>query len=190
MCTLFWRNTAAQLLILATLLVSPWVSSDDKDGEKIGLVLSGGGARGLAHIGVLRALEEKQISISAIAGTSMGAVIGALYATGKSPDEIETLAAELNWGHALEDDTYRENLSFRKKQDSRDYLVKSQATIKDGVFSLPKGIVQGQNLEILLQRMFVHVREEARFDDFRIPFRAVAADLATGEAVILARGSL
>lgn len=182
-----YRQFLAILLLLFTSL--PSLAAATKT-EKIGLVMSGGGARGLAHIGVLKALEEHNIHISAIAGTSMGAVIGALYATGKTPEEIEILAKKVNWGRALDDDTPRENLTYRRKQDSRDYLVKAQATIKDGVFSLPKGIVQGQNLQLLLQRLFVHVNEESSFDDFYIPFRAVATDLETGDAVVLSKGSL
>lgn len=177
----------ATLFLLFSMTLSPSISAET---ERVGLVLSGGGARGLAHIGVIKALEEHNIQISAIAGTSMGAVIGALYATGKTPDEIAVIARGMDWGHALDDDTPRENLSYRRKQDSRDYLVKAQATIKDGVFSLPKGIVQGQNLQLLLQRIFVHVSHGTNFDDFHIPFRAVAGDLVTGEAVILSEGSL
>lgn len=182
-----WGWCLTAVFLLFSMALSPSISAKE---ERVGLVLSGGGARGLAHIGVLKALEERNIKISAVAGTSMGAVVGALYATGKTPDEIAVIARGMDWGHAMDDDTPRENLSYRRKQDSREYLVKAQATIKDGVFSLPKGIVQGQNLQLLLQRIFVHVSDGTRFDDFPIPFRAVAGDLVTGEAVILSEGSL
>ncbi|MCB1647691.1 MAG: patatin-like phospholipase family protein, partial [Pseudomonadales bacterium] len=157
---------------------------------RIGLVLSGGGARGLAHIGVLRALEEQGVRVHAIAGTSMGAIVGALYASGRSPDELEEIALSLNWAEAFADQPTRDKLSFRRKQDSRDYLVKTQATLKGGVVSLPKGVIQGQNLQLILQRQFFHVSDITDFDKLPIPFRAVASDLVTGEPVVFSGGSL
>lgn len=160
------------------------------DGDKIGLVLSGGGARGLAHIGIIRALEEHDIRIHAIAGTSMGAVIGALYASGRTPDEIEQIALELDWRQALDDEPARDKLAFRRKRDSRSFPARTQATLKGGVLSLPRGVVQGQNLQLLLQKLFLHVNDITDFDELPIRFRAVAGDLVTGEAVPLSRGSL
>lgn len=122
--------------------------------ERVGLVLSGGAARGLAHIGVLKALEEQGITIDAIAGTSMGAVVGGLYAAGYSVAELEQLALELNWQQALSDAPPRENIPFRRKQDDRDFLVKQQISIRDdGSLGLPLGVLQGQNLVLLLEKL-------------------------------------
>jgi len=157
---------------------------------KIGLVLSGGGARGLAHIGVLRALEEQHIRVDAIAGTSMGAIIGALYASGKSTDEIEHIALTMNWSQLFADLPPRDRLSFRRKQDSRQNLIEAQLTLDDGIIHLPKGAAKGQNLQIMLQQLFANVSDVTDFDRLRIPFRAVAADLATGDPVIFEQGSL
>lgn len=157
---------------------------------RVGLVLSGGGARGLAHIGVIRALEERNIKIHAITGTSMGAIVGALYASGKTPDELEAIATSIDWSEAFSDESPRDQLSYRRKQDSRDYLSKTQATLDGGVINLPKGVIQGQNLQIMLQRLFVHVSQITDFDRLKIPFRAVASDLATGEAVVFSSGSI
>ena len=157
---------------------------------RIGLVLSGGGARGLAHIGVLKALEKQHIHVDAIAGTSIGAIIGALYASGKSPEEIEKIALSMDWGAALEDLPPRDHLSFRRKQDSRANDVKTQVTLDNGVLHLPKGAVQGQNLQLMLQRQFRSVSDITDFDRLQIPFRAVASDLVTGEPVVFRSGSL
>ncbi|XOV87135.1 MAG: patatin-like phospholipase family protein [Pseudomonadota bacterium] len=158
--------------------------------ERIGLVLSGGGARGLAHIGVIRALEEQNIKVHAIAGTSMGAIVGALYASGKTVDELEEIARTMDWSQAFSDLPPRDRLSFRRKQDTRGNVATAGLTLNGGIVSLPKGVVQGQNLQLMLQQQFVHVSDINDFDRLGIPFRAVASDLVTGEAVVFRRGSL
>jgi|TARA_B100000315_G_scaffold259592_1_gene316225 NTE family protein len=178
------------LAVVAVLLAATAPDAAAESRPKIGLVLGGGGARGLAHIGVIRALEERNIKIDAIAGASMGAIVGALYASGKTPDEMERITITLDWGRAFADEPPRESLSFRRKQDSRDYLVKAQATLKGGVLSLPKGVVQGQNLQQMLQNLYLHASDITDFDKLPIPYRAVAADLATGEAVVFKSGDL
>ncbi|MBV6750697.1 patatin-like phospholipase family protein [Pseudomonas chlororaphis] len=158
---------------------------------KIGLVLSGGAARGLAHIGVLKALEEQGIKIDAIAGTSMGAVIGGLYASGYKIDELEKLALGIDWKQALSDAPPREDVPFRRKQDDRDFLVKQQLSFRDdGSLGLPLGVIQGQNLALLLESMLAHASGTRDFDKLPIPFRAVATDIASGEKVVFRRGHL
>lgn len=172
-------------LLLASLAIHAPALADS-----VGLVLSGGGARGLAHIGAIKALEEQGIRVNAIAATSMGAVVGALYASGRTPAEMAYIATHLDWGEAFSDQPQREKLSFRRKQDSRKYLVKAHATFDGGQLKLPKGIVQGQNLQLILQRQFVHVSHITNFDELPIPFRLVAADIVTGDAVVISSGSL
>jgi len=158
---------------------------------KIGLVLSGGAARGLAHIGVLKALEEQGIHIDAIAGTSMGAVIGGLYASGYKIDELEKLALGIDWQQALSDAPPREDVPFRRKQDDRDFLVKQKLSFRDdGSLGLPLGVIQGQNLALLLESMFAHSSNTRNFDKLPIPFRAVATDITTGEKVVFRKGYL
>ncbi|MGA8132863.1 patatin-like phospholipase family protein [Pseudomonas sp. MWU12-2345] len=158
---------------------------------KIGLVLSGGAARGLAHIGVLKALEEQGIKIDAIAGTSMGAVIGGLYASGYKIDELEKLALGIDWKQALSDAPPREDIPFRRKQDDRDFLVKQQLSFRDdGSLGLPLGVIQGQNLALLLESTLAHASGTRDFDKLPIPFRAVATDIASGEKVVFRRGHL
>lgn len=179
------------LLLLLTLL-TPFAHAQDKPAVELrtGLVLSGGGARGLAHIGVLKQLEQQNIPIHAIAGTSMGAVIGGLYAAGYSADELEQIALELDWQSALSDAPLREDIPYRRKQDDRDFLVKQRLTFKQGTLRFPLGILQGQNLGLILESLLVHTNDINDFDQLPIPFRAVATDIATGEAVVFNSGHL
>ncbi|WP_407315780.1 patatin-like phospholipase family protein [Pseudomonas sp. nanlin1] len=158
---------------------------------KVGLVLSGGAARGLAHIGVLKALEEQGVRIDAIAGTSMGAVIGGLYASGYRIDELEKLALNIDWQQALSDAPPRKDVPFRRKQDDRDFLVKQKLSFRDdGSLGLPLGVIQGQNLALLLESMLAHASDTRDFDKLPIPFRAVATDIGSGEKVVFRRGHL
>ncbi|MDU9389082.1 patatin-like phospholipase family protein [Pseudomonas sp. zfem002] len=158
---------------------------------KVGLVLSGGAARGLAHIGVLKALEEQGVKIDAIAGTSMGAVIGGLYASGYKVEELEKLARSIDWQQALSDAPPRKDIPFRRKQDDRDFLVKQKISFRDdGSLGLPLGVIQGQNLALLLESLLAHTSDTRDFDKLPIPFRAVATDIASGEKVVFSRGHL
>lgn len=165
--------------------------SNAQDAPRTGLVLSGGAARGLAHIGVLKALEEQGVRIDAIAGTSMGAVIGGLYASGYTVAELEQLARTLDWRQVLSDDPPRPDVPFRRKQDDRDFLVKRKLSFRDdGSLGLPLGMIQGQNLALLLERLLVHVSDTRDFDRLPIPFRAVATDIANDQKVIFRSGHL
>ena len=163
----------------------------EKPQPKIGLVLSGGAARGLAHVGVLKALEEQGIRVDAIAGTSMGAVIGGLYASGYKIDELEKLALGIDWQEALSDDPPREDIPFRRKQDDRDFLVRQKLSFRDdGSLGLPLGVIQGQNLSLLLESLLAHSSDIRDFDKLPIPFRAVATDIVNGDKVVFRKGHL
>jgi NTE family protein len=157
---------------------------------RIGLVLSGGGARGAAHVGVLKVLEEARIPIHAIAGTSMGALIGGLYASGMTAKDIESLLSSKEWLQAFREPAPRERLSFRRKIEDQNFLVDFPLGLKGGSFRLPKGLVSGQRLNQLLRRVTFDVAAIKDFDQFPIRFRAVATDLETGNAVTLASGDL
>ncbi len=157
---------------------------------RIGLVLSGGGARGAAHVGVLKVLEQLHIPIDAVAGTSMGAVVGGLYASGLSPREIESIMTSLNWQDAFRDRPPREDLTFRRKLEDQNFLVKFPLGIRGRHIQLPKGLIQGQKLNQTLRRLTLPVSRVTRFDDLPTPFRAVATDLETGDAVIMDSGDL
>lgn len=180
-----------RVLVFLALILLPLATLADQAHPRIGLVLSGGAARGLAHIGVLRALEEQGVHIDAIAGTSMGAVIGGLYASGYSVDELEKLALAIDWRQALSDAPLRDDVPFRRKQDDRDFLVKQKLSFRDdGSLGLPLGVIQGQNLALLLESLLVHTSDTRDFDRLAIPFRAVATDISTGEKVVFRKGHL
>jgi NTE family protein len=157
---------------------------------RIGLVLSGGGARGAAHIGVLEVLDELHIPIDAITGTSMGAVVGGLYASGLSAKEIAVVANSLNWQDAFHDRPPRTELTFRRKQEDESFLVNFPLGVRNWSFQLPKGLIKGQSLEMLLRRLTLPVATTNSFDDLPTRFRAVATDLATGDPVVMSSGDL
>ncbi len=158
---------------------------------RVGLVLSGGGARGAAHIGVIRALEEMHVPVDAIAGTSMGAVVGGLYAAGLSGQEIEQVFASLDWQDLLRDRTPRKDLVYRRKQDDRSFLATGGLGINadDGV-TLPLGLLQGQKITQVLRNATMRVADVQDFDHLPTPFRGLATDLETGEPVVLRSGDL
>ena len=160
------------------------------DRPRIGLVLSGGGARGAAHVGVLKALEENRVPVDAIVGTSMGAVVGGLYASGMSAADIEKLMSSIDWQDAFRDRPSRKDLAFRRKQDDRDFPVRLPLGLKGGKLLYPRGLIQGQKLNQTLRLQTLPVSTIERFDDLPIPFRAVAADIETGETVVLDHGDL
>jgi NTE family protein len=157
---------------------------------RIGLVLSGGGARGIAHVGVLRVLQKLHVPIDAIAGTSMGAVVGGLYASGMSADQIEATVRSMNWEEAFRDRPPREDLTLRRKQEDENFLVKFPIGIKGGRPVLPMGLIEGQSLTEMLRRLTLPVARITNFDDLPTPFRAVATDLESGREVVMGSGDL
>lgn len=156
----------------------------------VGLVLGGGGARGAAHIGVLKVLERERIPVCAIAGTSMGAIVGSLYAIGYSPDEIEAVLGSVDWKDVFDDDPGRIDLPMRRKQEDLRYLLDFKLGLRDGRVLLPRGVVQGQKLNLLLRRLLLPAWQVESFDDLPIPFRCVGTDIGRGEGVVFDRGDL
>ena len=157
---------------------------------RVGVVLSGGGARGAAHIGVLKVLEELHVPIDAIAGTSVGALVGGLYASGLSATQIEAIMSSVNWQEAFRDTPPRAELSFRRKEEDEDFLVKFPLGIRGGKLQLPKGLIQGQTLTMMLRQLTLPVARIRDFESLPTPFRAVATDLTTGEPVVMRAGDL
>ena len=123
--------------------VPPEPSAAAAHRPRVGLVLSGGGARGAAHIGVLKVLEQLRVPVDAIAGTSMGAVVGGLYASGLSAHDIEGIMTSINWQDAFRDRPPREDLTLRRKQEDETFLVKFPLGLRGGRVILPKGLIQG-----------------------------------------------
>jgi NTE family protein len=156
---------------------------------RIGLALSGGGAMGLAEIGVIRWMEENHIPVDRIAGTSMGSIIGAMYATGMSPAEIQEFAEKIDWDEAFLPEPVYSQLSYRRKQDRRDFLIHAPLGLKHGLNG-PNGFNSGQGVGLLLDRIAFPESGVASFDDLPIPFRCVATDMLSGEVVVLHDGPL
>lgn len=157
---------------------------------RIGLVLSGGGARGLAHVGVIQVLEEMKIPVYCIAGTSMGAIVGGMYASGMSPAELGKFITSMQWNEAFKDKPDASEMTFRRKSDAADFLIDLDLGFKDGKFTMPRGVLQGQNLNLILKSLLIHTEDIDDFNRLNIPFRAVATDIETGDAVILEKGEL
>jgi NTE family protein len=157
---------------------------------KIGLVLAGGGAKGAAHVGVLKVLEEMKIPVDYVAGTSMGSIIGGLYAAGLSPQEIEREIQTIDWKDVFVDDPNREDRSFRRKQDDALYVFKAKPGFNDGKMEIPLAYVHGQKFDLQLNRLTARVSNIKDFDRLPIPYRAVATDLETGQEIVLKSGNL
>jgi NTE family protein len=181
---------AAAPAATATASAAAAAAADPKARPRICLVLSGGGARGMAHIGVLKILEELKVPIDCIAGTSMGAVVGGLYASGMTAGEIDTTIRSVNWQEAFRDSPPRRELAFRRKQDDLNFLVRLPLGLKQGKILLPKGLIQGQKLQETLRQLTLPFSNDTNFDLLPTPFRAVATDLVTGNAVLMDQGDL
>jgi NTE family protein len=158
---------------------------------RVGLALSGGGARGFAHVGVLRALEAMRVPVDCIAGTSAGSAVGAAYATGHTPDEIEASLRSVDWDRDMFDDAPpRRDQQPRRRNEEKAYLLDLTFGYRDGSVLLPPGLISGQKIELFLHRMLGTSGRFDTFDRLPIPFRAIATDLEKGEMVVQDRGSL
>ncbi len=188
------RALTSSLALGALLWPAGWAAGQDvtppPPRPKIGVVLSGGGARGAAHVGVLAVLEELRIPIDAIAGNSMGALVGGIYATGYSPAEMKAVMAEIDWAQVLSDRPPREERSFRRKQDDLTFLIDTSFGVRGFQFVLPKGLMAGHHSGNLLKFLVPESFLVTDFDDLRIPYRAVATDITNGDHVVLSSGSL
>ena len=156
----------------------------------VALVLGGGGARGGAHVGVLKQLEAQQIPVDLIVGTSIGAFIGGLYAQGHSVEEIEKVLQQLAWGQGFRDRVDRDELPVRRKQQRDEFPINFDLGVGTQGIKLPKGVVHGQAMAALIQQAFGLQPELPSFDELPIPFRAIATNLQDRSEVVLATGSL
>lgn len=157
---------------------------------KIGLVLSGGGARGFAHIGVLKVLEENHIPIDYISGASMGALVGSMYATGRTPEEMEQLVQSLDWNKLLNGSTSYDKLSYRRKEDRRNIPGSVTLSGKGADLNLPNSLNPGHEIGLAIDNLFFGYSKINNFDDLPIPFRTVGTDMLNAETVVLKSGSL
>ena len=157
---------------------------------RIGLVLGGGGAKGFAHIGVIEELERRHIPIDVISGTSMGAVVGSMYAIGNDAGEIKAITRAIDWKTIFDDSLKRDDLSFRRKREVRDIFLNARLGVADGKPVLPSGVLGSQRLFATVQELFARWRATEDFDNLPIPFRAVASNIVTGEHVVMGSGNL
>ena len=186
---------ALQSLLLSCILVSNNLGAQEGAKPppvgrlKLGIVLEGGGALGLAHIGVLRWFEEHRIPVSYVAGTSMGGLVGGIYATGKSPAEIKEITDGINWDDVLRGETPFKDLSFRRKQDAHEVPSTLEFGLRKGL-QFPGGFNTGQQVSLILDKVALPYSELKSFNDLPIPFACVATDLVSGKPHVFRSGSL
>lgn len=157
---------------------------------RICLALGGGGARGMSHLGILRVLEEMRVPVDCVSGTSIGSIVGGLYAMGFSLDEIEDVVLTTDWEAMFSDRPPRREMAHRRRQDDLSQMINLDLGVDAGGLKLPRGMIQGQNMLVFLRRLSKDYALVKNFDDFPIPFRAVATDIETGESVVISSGDL
>lgn len=186
-----WAAALLGALSLGTALAqAPEAAPGTAPRPRLGLVLSGGGARGLAHVGVLKVLERERIPVDLITGTSMGAIIGGLYASGMSASELERELLALDWGRVFASRVDRQQLSQRRKEEDFEFSPAVELGLHEGEFRAPQSTLSSRGLEALLRRFTLPVRAIEDFDRLPTPFRAIATDLETGGQVVTERGDL
>ena len=187
---LLLRIGLALLAVMALpLIVVAQVGPQNHRRPTVGVALEGGGALGLAHIGVLRWFEQHHIPIDYLSGNSMGALVGGLYATGKSPDELERLVKHMDWPLVVGGKTPYEDLSFRRKEDARAAQDDLAIGFKHGV-SLPSGLSSGHQINMVIDRETLAYSSLKSFDDLPIPFRCVATELISGKPHVFSTGPI
>src|SRR3954468_15626271 len=179
-----------RVLLAAGLALCACDASLAQRAPRIGVVLSGGGARGLAHVGVLKVLEEMRVPVHCVTGTSMGAIVGGAYAAGTPPAELEALVRKADWNEVFRDSPPRTDISTRRKIDEYKTLFAPEYGVKRSGLVLPKGVIAGVAIEAFFRGLTQPAIDVTDFDKLPIPFRAVAADIETGEAVVLSHGGL
>ncbi|MFM1702334.1 patatin-like phospholipase family protein [Aeromonas salmonicida] len=175
------------LILLAGL---PLMAAAQSERPRIALVLSGGGAKGSAHIGILKVLEEKRIPVDIIVGTSMGSYVAGMYAMGLSAEEVERTTLAIDWNKGYQDKVGRDELSLRKKQQSEKYQLRTDIGVNGDAVQFPDGFFQGQSMASLLRHATSNLPAQKSFDDLPIPYRAVATDMETVTPFVLEGGSL
>ncbi|VAW13724.1 putative patatin-like phospholipase [hydrothermal vent metagenome] len=182
------QKTVITIIFLLFTLYGVSQTKEVKRDVKVGLVLSGGGAKGLAHVGAIKVIEEAGIKIDYIGGTSMGAIVGALYASGYSALELDSILRKMDFKLLIEDNLPRSAKTFYEKEDSERYAA--TLPLKNFKISVPTAYSGGQNIYNELGRLLYHVKEVNDFNKLPIPFVCVATDIETGKEVVLDKGYL
>src|SRR5688572_20433101 len=164
------------------------VTHSQSQRPKIGLTLSGGGAKGLAHIGILKALDSAGIKVDYITGTSMGSIIGGLYAIGYTSADIEKIAMKTDWDEMLTNQSSLRSIVMEEKEEYSKYAIELPC-VNNG-FKLPSGFVESEELWLKFADLFFPVYNIKDFSKFNIPFNCISADIETGEAVVSDSGEI
>lgn len=191
-------SQCALLLLLASQAFASVAAQESSCGSRapddprprVGLALGGGGARGIAHISVLKAIEQAGVKVDCVAGTSMGSLVGAMYASGKTPAEIEQFVLSIDWERLFNDSLERRERSYRRKADDRLAVNSIGVGLDRGKLKLTTGVLAGQRILMLFERMTLPVSGIDDFDRLPIPYRAVATDINTGAPFVIDHGSL
>ena len=182
-----------QFLLICFLIIQVAIYSQEEkttvnQRPKIGLVLSGGGAKGIAHIGILKAMEKEGIRPDFITGTSMGSIIGGLYALGYSADQLDTIIRQIDWSEVLSNNIQLQYVAYEEKEYYNRFLI--ELPFKNGKLKIPSGVIHGQMLGEMLARYAWPAKNYTSFDEFPIPFRCIATDVGTGKQIVFSDGSL
>jgi len=183
------RSITKPLILCLLFPLAAFAQQSTNPRPKIGIALEGGGALGLAHIGVLQWFEEHRIPVDYVAGTSMGGLVGGLYATGMRPAELQELISKIDWDETLVGKTPFLDLAYRRKEDQVAFQNDLQFGLRKGL-NLPSGLASGQNVTFLIDREALPYSNMKSFDDLPIPFRCVATDLVSGKAFVFKNGQL
>lgn len=178
-----------RLILLILMLATTGAAQTRADRPKVGVAFAGGSALGLAHVGVLKWLEQQRIPVDYIAGTSMGGLIGGIYATGNSAEEVERFIASIDWNEALQVSVPFQHLSFRRKEDQREYPNTIELGFKRRL-RFPSGLSSGHGVGLIISRFAAAYGDLDSFDDLPTPFRCVAVDLVKAREVVFGEGSL
>ncbi|MGL5285406.1 MAG: patatin-like phospholipase family protein [Aeromonas sp.] len=182
--SLLWRRCFLFVLLLCSTVLHA------AERPRIALVLSGGGAKGSAHIGILKVLEEKHIPVDMVVGTSMGAYIAGLYAMGLSAEEVEKVTLGIDWNKGYQDRVARNELSLRQKQQEELYQLRTDLGVNGNMLQAPGGFFQGQAMSALLREATSNLPVQKSFNDLPIPYRAIATDMESVTPFVLDHGSL
>ncbi|PYT40457.1 MAG: patatin [Acidobacteria bacterium] len=183
------KALTSSVILLCSLIPAVSQTAPKSNRPKVGLVLEGGGALGLAHIGVLQWLEEHRIPVNYVAGTSMGGLVGGMYATGHDASQVKEIVKTINWTEVLQGQTPYKNLSFRRKEDAFEYPNHLEFGLKKGL-QFPEGFNSGQQVIMILDKVALPYSEVESFNDLPIPFACVATDLITSKQFVFRQGSL
>src|SRR6056297_1000664 len=178
-----WVGQCLVILVVILVSINATAQSTNSKKQKVGLVLSGGGAKGLAHIGALKVIEEAGVEIDYIGGTSMGAIVGALYAAGYSASELDSIFRATDFVNLIQDNLPRNAKTFYEKEDSERYAL--TLPFDNFKVSVPTAFSGGQNIYNELVRLLYHVKDVEDFSKLPIPFVCIATDIESGEEVVL-----